>query len=360
MKQEGLGKSYSAEVDRVGKDQWSDLLKIFDDATIYQTWSYGAARWGENNLSHLIIKKHGQIRAVAQSRITKFPGIGGGIAYIDRGPLWHIREKGKEWESFRQAIRALIQEYVINRGLFLRIKPNEIDDGTGTIRNLLRIEGFQWRSAVPPYRTILVDLTPSTDELLKGLKKKWRENLRSSQRNGLNVLQGHGDDLYEKFSVLYKEMHARKKFIQYVNINEFRNIQKSLPESQKMNIMICENDGESIAGLVWSAIGDRGIPIFSATGNKGLKLRGSYLLRWQMLEELKKRGCRYLDQGGIDPGRNPGGYHFKAGMGGIEVCSVGQFDACQNRMSSLAVTCAEIMRSIFKKIKHEVILIFKG
>lgn len=52
-----LDPGYDVEIDQVEKTEWSKLVQRFDDATIYQTWSYGLVRWGEKNLSHLVLKK---------------------------------------------------------------------------------------------------------------------------------------------------------------------------------------------------------------------------------------------------------------------------------------------------------------
>ena len=41
-----LAEGYTVKIDQISKDEWSELLPRFDDATIYQTWSYGAVRWG--------------------------------------------------------------------------------------------------------------------------------------------------------------------------------------------------------------------------------------------------------------------------------------------------------------------------
>ena len=60
------------------------LLNDFDDANIYQTWSYGAVRWGEKNLSHVILKKHNEVVAATQLRIVKISWLGVGIAYINK------------------------------------------------------------------------------------------------------------------------------------------------------------------------------------------------------------------------------------------------------------------------------------
>ena len=91
--------NYRAEIDHVGKNEWSDLLQLFNDASIYQTWSYGSIRWGENKLGHVVLKKDGEIVALAQSRIVKLPGIDSGMVYIFRGPIWRLRGKENDIET---------------------------------------------------------------------------------------------------------------------------------------------------------------------------------------------------------------------------------------------------------------------
>jgi hypothetical protein len=346
-----LDNGFSVMVDSVWKDQWSMILNGFDDANIYQTWSYGAVRWREKNLSHIILKKHNEVVAAAQLRILKIKWLGVGIAYINNGPLWQTKKRGKDIQVFRQLIRALNREYVIKRKLLLRIIPREIDDGSNLLRNILIEEGFTWRSNVAPFRTIYLDLLPPLDDLLMGLKKKWREKLRRAERNGLKIIDGTGLDLYDKFVELYQEMHARKKFAEFVDINEFRQIQTDLHENHKIKIMICEHEGEPIAGLVWSKIGDTGIPIFSATGNRGLKYYGSYLLRWKMLERLKESGGHFIDQGSINEKNNPGGYHFKSGMGGNIVNFIGMFDCCGNILQYPIIGIADLFRNNFRRMR---------
>lgn len=37
---------WQVEVDRWTPDEWSQTLDLFNDANVYQTWSYGQVRWG--------------------------------------------------------------------------------------------------------------------------------------------------------------------------------------------------------------------------------------------------------------------------------------------------------------------------
>ena len=39
-----LESDYRVETDKIDKEAWSRVLLEFDDANIYQTWSYGAVR----------------------------------------------------------------------------------------------------------------------------------------------------------------------------------------------------------------------------------------------------------------------------------------------------------------------------
>jgi hypothetical protein len=47
MELEITNMTYRVEYDDVSRDEWTCLLEQFDDANIYQTWTYGSVRWGE-------------------------------------------------------------------------------------------------------------------------------------------------------------------------------------------------------------------------------------------------------------------------------------------------------------------------
>ena len=343
--------NYVAEINTVNESEWNTILDKFDDATIYQTWEYGSIQWGENNLSHIVIKQGNKIIGAAQCRIIKLPFLKTSILYIMWGPMWHVYNQDITPDNFRSVIRAIYQEYVVNRNYIVRLNSPDFNMNNKELRHIIKDEGFYEQLSISSYRTLVNDLNPPLEDLLMGLKKKWRENLRRAKRNGLNIIEGTNDDLYSAFIALYQEMHKRKRFAEFVDINKFRNIQKRLANNQKMKILICEHKGKPISGLIYSSIGMRGIPIFSATGNDGMKLRGSYLLRWHMLEQLKEKRCLYFDQGGINPLNNPGGFHFKSGMGGIEVSHLGYFDAYQSVNIYNLFILSNYIRNIYRTFK---------
>ena len=122
----------------------------------------------------------------------------------------------------------------------------------------------------------------------------------------------------------------------------------------KMQILVCMSGDKPIAGLVGSAIGSAGIELIAATGDNGMKLGGSYLLRWKMLEYFKNIGCRFYNLNGINPAKNPGGYQFKsgfAGKDGLDLYYIGNFQTQESNLVSLILKHKDKLSSWVRKYK---------
>jgi hypothetical protein len=338
---------YTAHVDSVREEDWNRLLVRFDDANIYQTWSYGAVRWGDRNLSHLVLYRGEEIVAMAQLRLLRVRPFDRGVAYLRWGPVCRLR--GKQWdpEIVRAVATAMQQEYVVDRNLLLRVVPNAFTGSSlsETLESAFSQFAIPRSNGVVADRTFLIDLAPSLDELRKGLDQKWRNQLNRAEKNGLSIATGAGVEEYRRFLDLYRQMWSRKKFDTSVDVNEFALIQERLPLEQRMQVLICIQNGIPVAGIVCSAMGDSGIYLLGATSNDGLQAKGSYLLQWTFLQWLKNNGFRYYDLGGIDPEANPGVYHFKSGLSGRDVSRIRALDSCASVVSSGLVKAAEVMRS---------------
>jgi hypothetical protein len=348
------GCTYSVEVDGVTESEWSELMGRFDDANIYQTWSYGAVSWKEENLSHLILKRDREVLAMAQLRIIRPGNLRLGVAYLRWGPMCQLR--GREFDSMtvRAMAAALRAEYVVKRGLYLEVLPNAF---SGSRRAGLFHSAFARFDSRPvlrtgKYRTFVLDLSASLEVLRKRLDKKWRNQLNAAERNDLKVVEGEGSRDYRRFCELYTEMWNRKKFHTAVSIGEFDQIGERLPETQRMRILICEHAGKPVAGLVCSAIGESAIYLLGATTEDGMKVKASYLLQWTMIRLLKERHIRFYDLGGIDPDVNPGVYHFKSGLSGVDALHISSFSACDNPFSTGLVKTAEILRRGFRGLQQ--------
>jgi lipid II:glycine glycyltransferase (peptidoglycan interpeptide bridge formation enzyme) len=123
-------------------------------------------------------------------------------------------------------------------------------------------------------------------------------------------------------------------------------MQALLPTEHQMKVLICEEHGVPVAGLVASAIGRTGVYLLGATNEQGMKSKGAYLLQWRMMQWLKQSGAEFYDLGGVNPERNPGVYHFKSGMGGDDVRYITPMVACGSTVSALMAGAWKLARRL--------------
>jgi lipid II:glycine glycyltransferase (peptidoglycan interpeptide bridge formation enzyme) len=311
-------------VDGQSPKTWSDILDQFTDANIYQTWAYGAVRWMPRNLSHLALYKDGALLAAAQLRIARLPFLPAGIAYLRWGPLCHRKEFELDADIVAQMIDCLREEYCHRRGLALQVIPNaNLGDSRGSMYGEALVRsGLQSDSCGTRYRTIVVDLSPEPAVIRSRLDQKWRNQLNRSEKNGLILDVNDSRNAYREFVALYQAMRQRKQFETSVDAEEFCRIQDKLASHARMQIFLARVDGHAIGALVCSLMGDTAIYLLGATNERARELKAAYFLQWQAMLWLKEHGAHQYDLGGIDAEVNPGGYHFKSGLGGSEVTQV--------------------------------------
>jgi lipid II:glycine glycyltransferase (peptidoglycan interpeptide bridge formation enzyme) len=190
--------------------------------------------------------------------------------------------------------------------------------------------GFRKNPRIRSYHTRLIDLRPTEEVLLNHCSRKWRENLRRGSRGEYEIVTGMDELILNDFLKLYRQMHERKDFVERIDVEKFIQTQALLPPLLKLQAILCREEGGCSAGILYTDIGNSVIPLFSATADWALKLRRSYLMRWQLLLRAKRNAKVFFDQGGLNIERNPGSFHFKEGMGGEELDFLGHYDCGRN------------------------------
>jgi hypothetical protein len=325
---------YTAEIDHISADEWNEALPLFADASFYQTWSFGAIHTGSRKMSHIVVKKNGRVVSLGQVRIIKVPFLHVGLAHITWGPLWKI-DGDSNTDHLRNSLRALYNEYVVRRGLFLRIVPPLADNRENEpVKSVFSEEGYS--RVEHPVQTVFLDLTPTIGEIRQNLSRSWRHTLQAAERRGMHFVEGSDDRLCEMAIKLVREMRDRKQFYGG-NQLEAITVHRYLPESLKLRFLVCLDGDEPIAVLGWQTFGNMGLPLVGAAGNGALKKGSSNLLWWKMLEYYKTHGFTAVDVGGVNEKQNPGGYFFKTHLKGKlfngPESYIGQFDAYQNPAS---------------------------
>lgn len=334
-------------VSHIDDASWHRLLSEFRDASIYQTIAYGSARWGRDALCHARWMGGDRVEAMAQVVVRRMPVLGGGLAYVPWGPVW--RHPAHEPGQFRAVIHALREEFAVRRGLLLRLAPRESDESGIPVATILNEEGYHATSA--RYRTRMVDLSGSEDELHRQLNRSWRRALKRADELRLNVEEGSSDDLYREFALLYHEMVRRKGFRPGVNVEEFERMQHMLPPELKMHIMICRDGHRPMAALMASHMGDTGVGLLGATATEGLSCGAFHTLNLAMMRWLKSRGAQWYDFGGYEPEKNHGTASFKEGLPGRDVSLVGAYESSTHPAKSFLIHTAEQGRRIGRAVQ---------
>ena len=345
--------AFEVEIDSVTEPQWSGLLDHFEDANIYQTWTYGSIRWRAKNLSHLLLKQSGEVVGMAQLRIVRPKNFRMGIAYLRWGPICQARNGALDQNIVRAMADALRQEYVEKRGLYLEILPNAFSDSPRGEIFQSAFSRFNREIGLSrgKYRTFVLDLQPSIEVLRKKFDAKWRNKLNGAEKNDLQITVSESVKDYDVFCKLYDEMWEKKRFETTVSTAEFRRIQEQLPASQRMRIVISHCKGEPVGSVIYSAMGDTAIYLLGATNGTGRNLKAAHLMQWSVIQSLKEMGVRYYDLGGIDPVANPGVYSFKAGMSGADVSHMTPLVACDNILSSTFVKAGHVVRGGLRRLQ---------
>lgn len=306
--------SCTAAIDTVDEKEWQRLLRQFDDASIFQTWSYGAARWGANNLSHAVIRENGEAIALAQVILQGMPMLGKILAYVIFGPIWQRHGSARCVDSLAKAIAALREEYAVRRRLCLRLRwwGYDIPDD---VRSGVLAESI-WEETRPLHSTCIIDLSQSENQLRSAMDKKWRANLRKAEQSDLTVSRQNDSEGVKTFIDLYRQMHERKHF-NYDDSCFWADRYLDFVDECRPEVFICRQGDLPVAGGIVSAIGNRAFYLHGASGDAGLEVRGGYFLQWMIVRWLKEQGrCRWYDLNGV---ASSGVRQFKRGLGGHKV-----------------------------------------
>jgi lipid II:glycine glycyltransferase (peptidoglycan interpeptide bridge formation enzyme) len=328
---------------KIDRDTWLRLVPEFSDYNYRQSWEFGIAsakRVGA--VSEHIAIEHPVLKTVigmADVRIKTLPVVGGGIAYINGGPLLCKREVSEK-SLLPCVVNALVDEYVIRRKFTLRIAPPIIaDTQESPLGSALIHAGFE--EMQQEKKTILLDLSLDEIEIRNKFHQKWRNCLNKSERNELNVVIGNDIVIFQRFIPLFHELIREKKFSVDLDIGFYENVQKSAVEKDKFVVMLAEYQGQPVAGHVASILGDTSVYLLGAANSIGRQMNAAYLLQWRAIQMGKELGCRSYDLGGIDSEGNPGVYTFKKRMGGQERSLPGPYQLSLNGPRAKLTHCAE-------------------
>lgn len=275
----------------------------------------------------------------------RFPG-GFRMAYVPYGPHFPANTPVDVISAVLADMAEGLREHLSNRCFVIRFdlrggtagpaaRPSDIDTPQPLNRPL---KSAPYR--VQPQDTVLLALDGDEENLMAGMHKKTRYNIRLSERKGVAVRRLQGTEVLEALGVwyaIYRET-ARRDGIALHPESYYRRLFSLSSDSSKngaaspcFSLYLAEHDGEVLAGIIVVRCGDRSTYMYGASSSLKRELMPNHLLQWTAIKDARAEGALEYDFFGIPPADNPshpmhGLWRFKTGFGGDILHYLGAWD----------------------------------
>lgn len=300
------------------KNIWENFLLECKEKTFLVSWNWGEfQKMMGNKIWRLGIFENDRLVGVVL--VTKIVAKRGTFLLVQHGPVGRHLPTARGLEILLKELRKIAKE---EKASFIRIAP--LLERNEENKKLLRDLGFKKAPmhAHAYQATLKLDLTPSEEDLLMGLRKTTRYLIRQALKNkDIEIFSSKNIEDVETFNKLYQEVVKIQRFVPF-SLEFVRNEFDVFAKDNQALLFFGKYQGEIIASafvLFWSGIG---FYHHAALLPKYHKLPIAYLLLWEAIREAKKRGCKFFDFWGyVDPFKNPkhpwaGPTLFKMGFGG--------------------------------------------
>ena len=284
-------------------------------ASLQQDSAYGVAmqRLGVPVL-RAQVELNGIPVALTQFIVRRFGKLGA-VALCTRGPIWLTPLSPSDESTVYSALKKTIPL----KGLRLILFTPEVRAG--------QPHGLSaWRRVMTGMSTVMLDLTPTMENLRAQLDRRWRHRLVGGEASEMTIHRV-GTNPSQFRWVLEAEMQQRStKGLEGLPIEFFEHYVASRPQTAKTMLTLRADLGrDRIAAMMFLIHGEAAIYHVGWTTDKGRDLHAHNLLLWKAMEELKVRGIRRLDLGGVNTIRSAGIARFKMSTGGEVITLAGTY-----------------------------------
>ncbi len=281
------------------------------------------------------------------------------FAYIPRGPkaVPSAEPDARDLLGLAEALKPGLSASCV----FLRADPPWYSEGTDSDTAQAPAPGVPFRRAPtdiqPPDTTVLDLYGKSDEEILAGMKPKWRYNIKYAEKKGVTVSVETGPGAVGVFYSLYRTT-ARRDRIALHPERYYARLQSLAaeygPGAPDIRVWIARYRGEPLAGIITTFLGQEAVYLYGASGDEHRNLMPAYALQWAAIRGARDFGCRRYDFYGIPPDEDPGHpmaglYRFKTGFGGRILRYSGSWDYPIRRLPYEAFRAAEALRGFWFK-----------
>ena len=276
------------------------------------------------------------------------------VLYIPKGP-------NLDWNDtiLRERVLGDLQLFAKSQGaIFVKLDPdvtlgygvphteNAVEfTGGQAVRSELIQRGWKFSQDQIQFRnTVLINMSPSSEELLARMKQKTRYNIRLAQKKGVTVRIGTADDLPLLYR-MYAETSVRDGFLireegYYQTV--WRTFGTTLPDAPSRSTpfheaLIAEVDGEPVGAVSIFYFAGQAIYLFGMSRDEHREKMPNYLLQWEAMQRAKALDIKIYNLWGapnkFDQSDDLWGvFRFKEGLGGYVFRTMGAWDFTPNPM----------------------------
>lgn len=291
------------EVKTINKKQvWENFLGECKEKTFLESWN-----WGEFNkltgsasggkIWRIGIYENDNLLSVAL--IIKIVARRGSFLFLPHGPA--VKDATERFSGILEVLLDELKKIAKEeKASFIRIAPiwERSEENIEVFKKL----GFREAPIhIHPEATWELDIRPSEEELLMGMRKTTRYLIRQAQKNKeIKIIQSQKLENLEKFNQLYQKVAKRHHFSPF-SLDYLKNELSAFKSDNQISIFLGKYKNEIISSgifIFWS-----GICFYhhGASSLKYPKIPVSCLLQWEAIKEAKKGGCKIYNFWGIAP-----------------------------------------------------------
>jgi len=275
------------------------------------------------------------------------------VLYVPKGPLLDWKD-----EKVRQCVLDDLQNLSKKEGaIFIKMDPDlvlsngipgsseDTPDRSGqAIQSELEQRGWIFSQDQIQYRnTVMIDLAPSEEDLLAGMKQKTRYNIRLAVKKGVTLRLGTTADLPMIYR-MYAETSVRDGFV-IRDEDYYRTVWQKfmqIPSNETANStfpfvmpLIAQLEDQPIAAILVFFFAGRAYYLHGMSREAHRDKMPNHLLQWEAIKRAKAEGCKLYDLWGAPDDFNEkdgmwGVFRFKEGLGGRVVRTLGAWDFTPN------------------------------
>ncbi|MCX7229824.1 MAG: GNAT family N-acetyltransferase [Burkholderiales bacterium] len=314
------------------RDAWMRLHRTAA-AALQQDWAYGDAMGAlGTECLRAWVDEGGEPVAAAQFLVRRIGGLLP-VALCSHGPVWAPGTIPERQAAALQALRASAPLRWPRALLYTPDAP--LADCTGFAR---------LRRVMTGHSTVRIDLALEPDALRAAMHGKWRNRLAAAERSALKVERVGAKPAQYRWLLDHELAQRRRRG--YIALPDgfveawqaaagggaggragggARSAKGAADLGEPVLTLRADLGRDVAAGMMFLVHGEAATYQIGWVGEAGRELGAHNLLLWHAMLELRGRGVRTLDLGGVDTARGAGLARFKLGTDGEVVTLAGSY-----------------------------------